>query len=200
MRRRTFLASVAGLGGAWATGCAPTPEYPFQSGQPFEGEGPFPSGVGSADPTSGSVLLWTCAHPERDGGDGIDLSVDVATSPSFVAGSIVAELGARARRRARSLHDGRCRRARSGHHVLVPVPLRRPGEPDREDADCARRACRPPAARRVQLPAAHPRLVHRARRPGLVGGGSGHRRRPRALPRGLRVRDRLCRQGVRTGP
>lgn len=86
VRRREVLGgAAAGLGAAFLAGCAPGPgpTYPDQSGQPFEGEGPFPSGVGSADPTTTSVLLWSRAHPERDRGSGIPVRVEVATSPTF---------------------------------------------------------------------------------------------------------------------
>ena len=85
MQRRTFLASLTAAGGAAVLGCTPrpSPAYPEQSGAPFEGVGPFPSGVGSADPTPSAVLLWTRAHPERDTGDGIRLRVELATDPGF---------------------------------------------------------------------------------------------------------------------
>jgi alkaline phosphatase D len=84
--RREFLAGVTLTGGAaLVVACTPrpSPSYPTQSGAPFEGTGPFPSGVGSADPTPGSVLLWTRAHPERDRGDGILVAVELATTPGF---------------------------------------------------------------------------------------------------------------------
>ena len=85
MQRRTFLASLTAAGGAAVLGCTPrpSPAYPEQSGAPFEGVGPFPSGVGSADPTPSAVLLWTRAHPERDAGNGIQLRVELATDPGF---------------------------------------------------------------------------------------------------------------------
>ena len=72
--RRRFLAGLTTAGGVTlAAACTPrpSPAYPVQTGAPFEGVGPFPSGVGSADPTPSAVLLWTRAHPERDTGDGI---------------------------------------------------------------------------------------------------------------------------------
>lgn len=87
MRRRTLLTSAAGLGAAALVGCAPrpTPSYPPQSGAPFEGVGPFPGGIGSADPTTSSVLLWTRAHPTLDTGAGVAIDVEVATTPTFTS-------------------------------------------------------------------------------------------------------------------
>ncbi len=86
VQRRTFLASLAATGAAAATaGCAPRPrpDYPAQSGEAFEGTGPYPAGVGSGDPTPTSVLLWTRVHPERDRGDGVPVRVQLATTPGF---------------------------------------------------------------------------------------------------------------------
>jgi alkaline phosphatase D len=83
-RRRFLTASAAGAGGLLLAGCTPpSPSYPPQSGLAFEGVGPYPSGVGSGDPTPTSVLLWTRVHPERDGGAGVPVTVEVATTPSF---------------------------------------------------------------------------------------------------------------------
>lgn len=90
MDRRRFLTAAGGTGALWvAAACAPnpTPEYPPQSGV-FEGEGTFPSGVGSGDPVADGVLLWTRVHPELDRGSGVDVAYSVATTPSFA--SIVA--------------------------------------------------------------------------------------------------------------
>ena len=95
MRRREFLgAAAATAGGIWLGGCAPrpTPVYPTQSGQPFEGDGPFPSGVGSADPTPDGVLLWTRVDPRPDSGSGRAVEVQVATSPVFALGTMVGTL------------------------------------------------------------------------------------------------------------
>ncbi|MCX6524245.1 MAG: alkaline phosphatase D family protein [Actinobacteria bacterium] len=96
MQRRAFLASVGIAGGVIAAGCAPRPDptYPIQTGELFEGIGPYPSGVGSGDPTPDSVLLWTRAHPERDTGQGLFLTTEVSTSPQFGVGQIIAELPA----------------------------------------------------------------------------------------------------------
>lgn len=93
VRRREVLGGAAlGLGGVLLGACAPGPgaEPPEQSGLPFEGTGPFPSGVGSADPTPTSVLIWTRVHPERDSGAGVVVRYEVATSPAF-AGTVVDE-------------------------------------------------------------------------------------------------------------
>lgn len=87
--RRTLLGAGVGIGSLWAAGCVPTPTYPPQSGQPFEGVGTFPGGIGSADPTPTSVLLWTRVHPEFDRGEGIAVRVEVATSPAFADRSVV---------------------------------------------------------------------------------------------------------------
>ncbi len=88
--RRTFLTAVGAAGGAVLAGCTPrpSPSYPPQSGTPFEGSGPFPSGVGSADPTPTAVLLWTRAHPARDRGSGIALRAELATTPEFGATTV----------------------------------------------------------------------------------------------------------------
>lgn len=85
MDRRTLLTSAAGIGALALTGCAPrpTPNYPPQSGEPFEGTGPFPSGVGSADPTPSSVLVWTRVHPARDNGSGVPVMVEISTRPDL---------------------------------------------------------------------------------------------------------------------
>lgn len=85
MERRTFLASLAATGGAALVGCSarPSPRYPAQSGIPFDTTGPFPCGILSADPTPTAVLLWTRVSPERDRGDGVDVRLEVAASPSF---------------------------------------------------------------------------------------------------------------------
>jgi alkaline phosphatase D len=85
MERRAVLGTVGLLGVALTAGCAPrpTPTFPPQSGEPFEGDGPFPAGVGSADPTTGSVLLWTRVHPERDRGEGVPVVVELAADPRF---------------------------------------------------------------------------------------------------------------------
>lgn len=85
MERRTFLtAGAATAGGLLLGGCTPpSPVYPPQSGVPFEGTGPFPSGIGSGDPLPDAVLLWTRVHPERDSGDGVPIGVDVATTAAF---------------------------------------------------------------------------------------------------------------------
>lgn len=89
MDRRNFLGAAIGLGGLWATGCVPSPTYPPQSGELFEGTGPFPAGIGSGDPTPTSVLLWTRAHPERDRGAGIILELEVSSSPRFTDDDVV---------------------------------------------------------------------------------------------------------------
>jgi alkaline phosphatase D len=86
MRRRTFLTAAGGAGAALAaSACAPgaAPVYPPQSGQPFEGVGTFPAGVGSGDPLPDSVLLWTRVHPELDTGSGVDVHFEVAATPAF---------------------------------------------------------------------------------------------------------------------
>lgn len=86
MERRSFLAgSAATASGLLLNACSsrPAPTYPPQSGEAFEGTGAFPSGVGSGDPTDSSVLLWTRVHPDRDGGGGVPVFVDVATAPTF---------------------------------------------------------------------------------------------------------------------
>lgn len=90
MDRRQLLAAGAAMGAVALTGCAPrpTPNYPPQSGQPFEGTGIFPSGFGSADPTESAVLLWTRVHPALDAGSGVELEVELATTLQF--GSSVA--------------------------------------------------------------------------------------------------------------
>jgi alkaline phosphatase D len=101
MDRRRFLTAAGGTGALWvATACAPTPspDHPPQSGAPFEGEGTFPSGVGSGDPVPDGVLLWTRVHPDLDHGDGVDVAYTVATSPSFssvVASGTVGATGER---------------------------------------------------------------------------------------------------------
>ena len=98
MDRRTLLSTAAaGVGGMVLAGCVPRPEpdYPPQSGEPFEGVGRFPSGVGSADPTPTSVLLWTRVHPQLDDGTGVDVLVEAASSPDF-ATSVVWRATARA--------------------------------------------------------------------------------------------------------
>lgn len=89
--RRAFLGSAAGLTAAALAGCVPRPEpsYPPQSGVPFEGEGVFPCGVLSADPSASAVLLWTRVHPERDRGDGCRVLAEVATDPGFGISSVV---------------------------------------------------------------------------------------------------------------
>ena len=99
MRRREFLgASGAAAGGAFLTACVPrpTPSYPGTTGVAFEGVGPFPSGVGSADPTPTSVLLWTRVHPGVDSGSGVDVEVELSRGPTFARGEVVATLGVRA--------------------------------------------------------------------------------------------------------
>lgn len=96
MRRREFLAAGGvGAAGMVLGGCTPgpAPNYPPQSGEWFEGIGPYPAGVGSGDPTADSVLLWTRAHPGLDLGDGVELEVELARSPSF-GPDVVATLGA----------------------------------------------------------------------------------------------------------
>lgn len=97
MDRRTLLTSAAGIGALALTGCVPRPDptYPPQSGEPFEGAGPFPGGVGSGDPTPTSVLLWTRVHPAMDSGSGVPVMVEVATRPDM-GGPIVRELVATA--------------------------------------------------------------------------------------------------------
>ncbi len=94
MHRRNVLAAwAAGAISLGAAACAPrpTPTYPPQSGTAFEGVGPFPSGVGSADPTPTSVLLWTRVHPERDPGTGVPVRVRVATTPDLSEHSVVVD-------------------------------------------------------------------------------------------------------------
>lgn len=104
MQRREVLtgwaAGALALGGL-ACSPRPTPTYPQQSGGPFEGEGPFPSGVGSADPTASAVLVWSRVHPERDSGTGVPVRVRVATAPSFAEHTVVAVRDSR----AVALHD-----------------------------------------------------------------------------------------------
>ncbi|MEX0767619.1 MAG: alkaline phosphatase D family protein, partial [Microthrixaceae bacterium] len=99
MQRRKFLAATgATAGGVMLTACVPrtAPNYPSSSGIPFEGTGPFPSGVGSADPTSESVLLWTRVHPEQDSGSGVELEVELSRTPTFAPADVVGMLGTRA--------------------------------------------------------------------------------------------------------
>lgn len=91
MDRRTLLTSAAaGVGGLVIAGCVPSPapDYPPQSGEPFEGIGLFPSGLGSADPTPTSALLWTRVSPRLDEGSGVEIDVEVASTPNF-GGSVV---------------------------------------------------------------------------------------------------------------
>lgn len=79
--RRGFLgATGAGIGALALGACVPrpSPDYPPQSGVPFEGTGTFPSGVGSADPTPSAVLVWTRLHPQLDTGSGVEVAVEVA--------------------------------------------------------------------------------------------------------------------------
>lgn len=97
MRRREVLSAAAAAGLAVATAaCAPRPDRPPGSGVPFEGVGPYPCGLLSADPTPEAVLLWTRVHPGTDSGGGVDVEVDVSRDPGFGAGSRVAILGATA--------------------------------------------------------------------------------------------------------
>lgn len=99
MRRRTLLkASAAAAGASVLSACAPRPNptYPPQSGEPFEGVGPFPAGVGSADPLPDAVLLWTRVHPTLDDGSGVPIVADVSRDPSFSSGSMVRSYEARA--------------------------------------------------------------------------------------------------------
>ena len=99
MRRRGFLgASGAAVGGVLLGSCAPRPgvEHPAPSGVHFEGIGPFPSGVGSADPTATAVLLWTRVHPDLDGGSGVDVEVELSRSATFEPSASVARFGATA--------------------------------------------------------------------------------------------------------
>jgi len=97
MERRTFLAAgAATAGGVLLGGCAPpSPDYPDQSGVPYEGSGWFPSGIGSGDPLPDAVLLWTRVRPDRDSGSGVPVEVDVASDPAFGA-TTVATLAATA--------------------------------------------------------------------------------------------------------
>ncbi|MEI2815109.1 MAG: PhoD-like phosphatase N-terminal domain-containing protein [Microthrixaceae bacterium] len=132
--RRTLLGAGVGIGSLWAAGCVPTPTYPPQSGQPFEGVGTFPGGIGSADPTPTSVLLWTRVHPEFDRGEGIAVRVEVATSPAFADSDVVF---VRAACRTRLLRDGRCNRAAARHDLLVPVRVRGRDVVARQDPHCA---------------------------------------------------------------
>lgn len=84
--RRRFLGAAGATAGAVALGACvprPGPDYPPQSGVPFEGRVPFPSGVGSADPTEAAVLLWTRLHPDLDAGGGVEVALEVATTPQF---------------------------------------------------------------------------------------------------------------------
>jgi len=104
MRRRQFLGSTGAVAGAAAAGafmtaCVPraTPSYPPSTGELFEGVGPFPSGVGSADPTPTSVLLWTRVHPQFDPGPGVDVQIELSRSPTFSPSALVATLGTTAR-------------------------------------------------------------------------------------------------------
>ena len=99
MERRRFLVGSMAAAGAALSGCSPpSPSYPPQSGEPFEGSGPFPSGIGSGDPLHDAVLLWTRVHPDRDRtGRGVALVVEVATDPSCSPSSIVATFAAVAR-------------------------------------------------------------------------------------------------------
>lgn len=86
MERRTFLtAGAAVAGGGWLAACSPpSPAYPPQSGQAFEGVGPYPGGVGSGDPLPDAVLLWSRVHPVHDTtGAGVPVEVDIATTPTF---------------------------------------------------------------------------------------------------------------------
>ena len=85
MQRRALLTSAAGLGALALAGCVPrpSPEYPAQSGAPYEGVGTFPSGVGSGDPMPTAVLLWTRVHPSLDAGGGVVVGVEVASTPTF---------------------------------------------------------------------------------------------------------------------
>ncbi len=94
--RRRFLGAAGATAGAAVLGACvprPTPDYPLQSGVPFEGTGPYPSGVGSGDPTDSAVLLWTRANPSLDTGSGVQLDVEVSRTPSFGA-DVVAVLSA----------------------------------------------------------------------------------------------------------
>lgn len=91
--RRHFLGASAALTtGALIAGCTPTPTYPSQSELPFEGTGPFPSGVGSADPLPEAVLLWTRIHPTLRDGQPVRVEVEVATQPTFLESSIVSRI------------------------------------------------------------------------------------------------------------
>lgn len=84
-RRTLFGLAGASVGAAALGACVPRPmpDYPSQSGVPFEGVGPYPSGVGSGDPTESAVLLWTRLHPMLDSGSGVEVEVEVARSPRF---------------------------------------------------------------------------------------------------------------------
>ena len=141
--------------------------------QPVFGTYPFTLGVASGDPLPDGVVLWTRLAPEPLDGGGmpmanVEVGWEIARDRAFRTivqkGDAVArpELG-------HSVHvevDGPAARAR----VLVPLPRRQRGQPDRPHEDRAGRGRRgrSTAFRGVRLQSLRDRLLHRV---------SPHRRR-----------------------
>lgn len=78
-RRRFLTGSTAGLGVALVlpVGCAPSPSSP-----PSGGSGPFLHGVGSFEPDTSSVILWT-RHAPVDGATQVSVRWEVSERPDL---------------------------------------------------------------------------------------------------------------------
>ena len=135
--------------------------------QPLFRSYPFPLGVASGDPWPDSVVLWTRLAPEPLEGGGmpmanVEVGWEIARDRAFrtivTQGHGGGAAGARAQRARRG------GRARAGPRILVSLPLRRRGQPDRAHQDGARRGRRrrsdcasPSAAAATTRPATSPR-------------------------------------------
>ncbi|MBX3287128.1 MAG: alkaline phosphatase D family protein [Actinobacteria bacterium] len=97
MQRRRFLQLGASVGVGAAVASSPLaalarPRRPAPSaatGRAYQPVGAFPAGVMSGDPSADGVILWTRIDPAL-AGHGIDVTWEVASSPTFSTGTALA--------------------------------------------------------------------------------------------------------------
>ena len=163
-------------------------------GQPRFASYPFALGVASGDPVADGFVLWTRLAPDpaerrRHAARGGRGALGGGRGPALPRHRPPRHRARRTRARPRRA----CRRAgpRARPLVLLPLPRRRRGQPDRPHPHLPgpRHAQGPAALRLRLLPALRPGLLHRLRR------HDGGRPRPDRPPRRLHLRERLGAEG-----